>query len=159
MYGVVLHTHLVRGESHNQRNTTGEVATQRFSTMFCAWVIIAKESSCWFKWNGNVYLRVTDNIITNWFIHQCHNLRIAKQDSCIKCLRLDGSSPCCMVWQNTNRNIVLKNILNCTYINVFGPASIQWATIAFRHKIIIRSYKSFIQIKIQLRHHLYVFMF
>jgi len=28
MYGVVLHAHPVRGESHNQRNTTGEVATQ-----------------------------------------------------------------------------------------------------------------------------------
>ena len=27
MYGVVLHTHPVRGESHNQRNTTGEAAT------------------------------------------------------------------------------------------------------------------------------------
>jgi len=27
MYGVVLHAHPVRGESHNQRNTTGEVAT------------------------------------------------------------------------------------------------------------------------------------
>jgi len=27
MYGVVLHAHAVRGESHNQRNTTGEVAT------------------------------------------------------------------------------------------------------------------------------------
>jgi len=27
MYGVVLHSHPVRGESHNQRNTTGEVAT------------------------------------------------------------------------------------------------------------------------------------
>ena len=27
MYGVVFHTHPVRGESHNQRNTTGEVAT------------------------------------------------------------------------------------------------------------------------------------
>jgi len=27
MYGVVLHTHPVCGESHNQRNTTGEVAT------------------------------------------------------------------------------------------------------------------------------------
>jgi len=27
MYGVVLHTHPVRGESHNQCNTTGEVAT------------------------------------------------------------------------------------------------------------------------------------
>ena len=26
MYGVVLHAHPVRGESHNQRNTTGEVA-------------------------------------------------------------------------------------------------------------------------------------
>jgi len=27
MYGVVLHAHPVCGESHNQRNTTGEVAT------------------------------------------------------------------------------------------------------------------------------------
>jgi len=27
MYGVVLRAHPVRGESHNQRNTTGEVAT------------------------------------------------------------------------------------------------------------------------------------
>ena len=27
MYGVVLHTHPVPSESHNQRNTTGEVAT------------------------------------------------------------------------------------------------------------------------------------
>jgi len=27
MYGVVLHAHPVRGESYNQRNTTGEVAT------------------------------------------------------------------------------------------------------------------------------------
>jgi len=27
MYGVVLRVHPVRGESHNQRNTTGEVAT------------------------------------------------------------------------------------------------------------------------------------
>jgi len=25
--GVILHAHPVRGESHNQRNTTGEVAT------------------------------------------------------------------------------------------------------------------------------------
>jgi len=28
MYGVVLHAHPVRGESHNQRNTTGEIATK-----------------------------------------------------------------------------------------------------------------------------------
>ena len=27
MYGVVLHAYPVRGKSHNQRNTTGEVAT------------------------------------------------------------------------------------------------------------------------------------
>jgi len=30
MYSVVLHAHPVRGESHNQRNTTGEVAAQPF---------------------------------------------------------------------------------------------------------------------------------
>jgi len=29
MIGVVLHAHPVRGELHNQRNTTGEVATLR----------------------------------------------------------------------------------------------------------------------------------
>jgi len=29
MYGVVLYAHPVRGESHNERNTTGKVATQR----------------------------------------------------------------------------------------------------------------------------------
>jgi len=29
--GVILHAHPVRGETHNQRNTTGEVATQDFS--------------------------------------------------------------------------------------------------------------------------------
>jgi len=36
MYGVVLHAHSVRGESHNQRNTTGEVATvlNTFSDIF-----------------------------------------------------------------------------------------------------------------------------
>jgi len=28
--GVILHAHPVRGESHIQRNTTGEVATQDF---------------------------------------------------------------------------------------------------------------------------------
>ena len=27
IYGVVLHTHPVRGESHNQRKTIGEIAT------------------------------------------------------------------------------------------------------------------------------------
>jgi len=27
--GVILHAHPVRGESHNQRNTTGEVATMQ----------------------------------------------------------------------------------------------------------------------------------
>jgi len=47
MYGVVLHAHPVRGESHNQRNTTGEVATvaqlqnkariERFPLLWMAW--------------------------------------------------------------------------------------------------------------------------
>ena len=31
-YGVILHAHPVRGESHNQRNSTGEVATY---LMYC----------------------------------------------------------------------------------------------------------------------------
>jgi len=29
-YGVILHAHPVRGESHNERNTTGEVATAEY---------------------------------------------------------------------------------------------------------------------------------
>ena len=41
-YGVVLHAHPVRGESHNQRNTTGEVATvpykRRSSVKSGAWL-------------------------------------------------------------------------------------------------------------------------
>jgi len=35
MYGVVLHAHPVRGEPHNQRNTTGEVATQPSRSPSC----------------------------------------------------------------------------------------------------------------------------
>jgi len=31
IYGVVLHAHPVRGESHNQRKTTGGVATHKMS--------------------------------------------------------------------------------------------------------------------------------
>jgi len=34
--GVILHTHPVRGEPHNQRNTTGEVATVTFRLQFGA---------------------------------------------------------------------------------------------------------------------------
>jgi len=35
MNGVVVHAHPVRGESHNQRNTTGKVATMHFSLICC----------------------------------------------------------------------------------------------------------------------------
>jgi len=38
MYGVVLHAHRVRGESHNQRNTTGEVATMYSSRRYKVFV-------------------------------------------------------------------------------------------------------------------------
>jgi len=31
--GVILHARPIRGESHNQRNTTGEVATQAFDNV------------------------------------------------------------------------------------------------------------------------------
>jgi len=35
-YGVILHAHPVRGESHNQRNNTGEVAAvEMASARFC----------------------------------------------------------------------------------------------------------------------------
>jgi len=36
MYGVVLHVHPDRGESHNQRNTTGKVATEDLQHCFCS---------------------------------------------------------------------------------------------------------------------------
>jgi len=36
MYSVVVHAHPVRGESHNQRNTTGEVAT---AAIYLIWII------------------------------------------------------------------------------------------------------------------------
>jgi len=39
MYGVVLHAHPVRGESHNQRNTTGEVETVLTSYHHCLKII------------------------------------------------------------------------------------------------------------------------
>ena len=39
MYGVVLHAHPVRSESHNQRNTTGEVATILTFLLLCRWLV------------------------------------------------------------------------------------------------------------------------
>jgi len=39
-YGVILHAHPVRGESHNQRNTTGEVATLPWS------LLLANKCNC-----------------------------------------------------------------------------------------------------------------
>jgi len=39
MYGVILHAHSVRGESHNQRNTIGEVATQHI-TIICKFAYV-----------------------------------------------------------------------------------------------------------------------
>jgi len=38
--GVILHAHPVRGESHNQRNTTGVVATEEIETCFLTTVVI-----------------------------------------------------------------------------------------------------------------------
>jgi len=38
MYGVVLYAHPVRGESHNQRNTTREVATQSTAPVIFCWL-------------------------------------------------------------------------------------------------------------------------
>jgi len=40
MYGVVLHAHPVRGESHNQRNTTGGVATVSTWNLVCGRFLI-----------------------------------------------------------------------------------------------------------------------
>jgi len=51
MYGVVLHAHLVRGESHNQRNTTGEVATipkaKNFSSYYAQFPLHNKQLCPW----------------------------------------------------------------------------------------------------------------
>jgi len=44
-YIFVLHAHPVRGESYNQRNTTGEVATlQRFYQLFPTTLPVGKKS-------------------------------------------------------------------------------------------------------------------
>ena len=40
-YGVILHAHPVRGESHKQRNTTGEVATSQKLTMVATFLTCA----------------------------------------------------------------------------------------------------------------------
>jgi len=45
-YGVILHAHPVRGESHNQRNTTGEVATADTSRSS-----LIRERSRWYSAN------------------------------------------------------------------------------------------------------------
>ena len=51
MYGVVLHAHPVRSESHNQRNTTGEVATNEPHLLHVLFVKVAPETtfSSWSK--------------------------------------------------------------------------------------------------------------
>jgi len=49
MYGVVLHAHPVRGESQNQRNTTGVVATvQRKAVFIHKWrrTVAAEKKTC-----------------------------------------------------------------------------------------------------------------
>ena len=52
MYGVVLHAHPVRGESHNQRNTTGEVATPS-RRLLRPWheIAIIKQTTHRWKWS------------------------------------------------------------------------------------------------------------
>jgi len=45
MYGVVLHAHPVRGESHIQRNTTGKVATPH--SFFINWAQVRPDPKCW----------------------------------------------------------------------------------------------------------------
>jgi len=51
-YGVILHAHTVRGESHNQRNTTGEVASEdtlplSITTHRC--VLLPNTCCCYFQ--------------------------------------------------------------------------------------------------------------
>ena len=55
MYGVVFHAHPVRGESHNQRNTTGEVATLRnhiTSNIFDVVRIITSKQQIFSVWSS-----------------------------------------------------------------------------------------------------------
>jgi len=50
--GVILHAHPVRGESHNQRNTTGEVATVLGAPNgFCS----AYKNFCWRPYTGSLH--------------------------------------------------------------------------------------------------------
>jgi len=50
MYGVVLHAHPVRGESHNQRNTTGEVSTMASQNFLNSEYLVC---IFWHIWDGN----------------------------------------------------------------------------------------------------------
>jgi len=70
--GVIFHAHPLRGESHNQRNTTGEVATHKlprkkdssvYVKVFCSLVTPLQDDSSnalfHFYWKGIVFLKST----------------------------------------------------------------------------------------------------
>jgi len=63
MYGVVLHAHPVRGESHNQRNTTGEVATVCYNMCLVLFYFVQKYALC---------IRVPQKMLSgSWFTRPC----------------------------------------------------------------------------------------
>ena len=69
-YTVVLHAHPVRGESHNQRNTTGEVATESWlSIVFHPTRIFVTR---WFKNEGLFSLLQVFHQINNLWICYVH---------------------------------------------------------------------------------------
>jgi len=72
MYGVVLHAHPVRGKSHNQRNTTGEVATVR-SCITLLWLHHNHKISISYHKNGLVS---SHQFFGRWFVFMCFLVRI-----------------------------------------------------------------------------------
>jgi len=61
--GVVLHAHPVRGESHNQRNTTGDVATLHASMLSCDTGKNGKSRGAW----REVILKKIVFAVEQWF--------------------------------------------------------------------------------------------
>ena len=70
MYGVVLHAHPVRGESHNQRNTTGEVATAPAGSPNRGCVTRALPPAFWKGVATGALVSLHNSIIGNFMIYR-----------------------------------------------------------------------------------------
>jgi len=73
VYGVVLHAHPVRGESHNQRNTTVEVATLGSRTEHGSFIRASPPvltEKAWYRFETNKTINIF--LSQNKFIEACN---------------------------------------------------------------------------------------